>query len=80
MPADMVLTPLEIRILAAVDGLAEDAPARPLGEQLRSIARLGGYLDRKNDGPPGNMVMWRGLNRLHDIQLGVELGAGLVGN
>ena len=30
------------------------------------IARLGGHLGRKGDGPPGAKVLWRGLQRLHD--------------
>ena len=37
---------------------------------LVKLARLGGYLARNSDGPPGNMVLWRGLLRLNDIQLG----------
>ncbi len=35
-----------------------------------SLARLGGYLARNQDGPPGNTVIWRGLLRLNDIHLG----------
>jgi len=31
------------------------------------IARLGGFLNRKSDGPPGAQVLWRGLRRLEDI-------------
>ena len=30
------------------------------------IAQLGGYLNRKNDGPPGTIVLWRGFSRLQD--------------
>ena len=52
-----------------------------LSEYMREIARLGGYLARSHDPPPGNMIMWRGWTRLMDIQLGAELAAGaLVGN
>ncbi|MDX6463874.1 MAG: hypothetical protein QOE55_7571, partial [Acidobacteriaceae bacterium] len=40
----------------------------------------GGYLARSHDPPPGNMVVWRGLSRLTDIQVGFLLGAQLVGN
>lgn len=40
---------------------------------LIKIARLGGYLARAKDPPPGNIVMWRGLSRLTDITLGAEL-------
>lgn len=31
------------------------------------IARLGGFLNRKSDGPPGVTVIWRGWQRLADI-------------
>jgi transposase-like protein/transposase Tn5 family protein len=31
------------------------------------IARLGGFLARKGDGPPGVQTIWRGLSRLSDI-------------
>ena len=31
------------------------------------IAQLGGFLGRKGDGEPGVTVLWRGLQRLHDI-------------
>jgi hypothetical protein len=51
---------------------------RTLSHYLIKIARLGGYLARKND--PGNMVMWRGLSRLTDIALGAMVGAENVGN
>ncbi|MFJ2456673.1 transposase [Pseudomonas protegens] len=44
------------------------------------LAKLGGYLARKGDPPPGNIVMWRGLTRLTDIVLGMQLSAKLVGN
>jgi hypothetical protein len=39
-----------------------------------------GYLARSNDPPPGNMVIWWGLSRLTDIEMGATIGAKLVGN
>jgi len=42
--------------------------------------RLGGYLARATDPPPGNTVMWRGLSRLMDIKLGVIIGMQYVDN
>ncbi len=51
-----------------------------LSRYLSKVARLGGYLARRSDSPPGNTVMWRGLSRLTDIELGFLLGAKLVGN
>jgi hypothetical protein len=76
----LVITPLEIRLL---DQLVKDktsSPALTLAHYLTKIARLGGYLARAKDPPPGNMVMWRGLSRLTDIGLGASLGMRLVGN
>jgi hypothetical protein len=57
-------------------------PEKPdvLSTYLIRIARLGGYLARANDAPPGNRVLGRGLSRLTDIQLGFLLAKGDVGN
>lgn len=38
-------------------------------EFLYGVARLGGHLGRKNDGPPGWLTLWRGWN---DLQLMVQ--------
>jgi len=81
-PPDAALTAIEVQIL---DHLAPDKPsagtsARGLASYALKIARLGGYLNRKSDPPPGNTVMWRGLMRLTDIALGISLAAELVGN
>lgn len=51
-----------------------------LGTYLIKLARLGGYLARAHDPPPGNKVVWRGLTRLTDIELGAIIGAQLMGN
>ena len=78
----LAFSSLEVRLL---DRLVRDKTNRPgqknsLSAYLKKIARLGGYLARAHDPPPGNVVMWRGLSRLTDIQLGFILGAQLVGN
>jgi hypothetical protein len=44
-----------------------------LSDCLLQIAKLGGYLARSGDPPPGNLVMWRGLSRLADMQLGFNM-------
>lgn len=44
-----------------------------IGETVIWIARLGGYLARKNDGPPGMIVLWRGWKRLTDLTIGWDL-------
>jgi hypothetical protein len=37
------------------------------------VAKLGGWLGRKSDGPPGWQTLWRGYQRLADMLLGIEL-------
>ncbi|MCC8959222.1 hypothetical protein H8B02_39230 [Bradyrhizobium sp. Pear77] len=44
-----------------------------IADYLIKIARLGGYLARANDPPPGNLIMWRGLSRFIDIATGARL-------
>lgn len=67
-----------------LDELLPDKPTKPvnatLGHYIVKLARLGGYLARAHDPPPGNIVIWRGLSRLTDIELGIMIGAQLVGN
>jgi IS4 transposase len=36
-----------------------------LGNMIRMIATMGGYLGRKNDGPPGPQVIWIGIQKLY---------------
>ena len=77
---DLALTETEIAVL---DRLVNDKPhtrRKMLSHYLIKIARLGGYLARANDPPPGNTVMWRGLSRLTDIALGAVVGAEIAGN
>jgi len=53
---------------------------KTLSRYLTKLAKLGGYLARKTDPPPGNMAVWRGLTRLNDIVLGIRIARELVGN
>lgn len=48
-------------------GTTTPPPQPPtLGQAILWIARLGGYLGRKRDRPPGTTVMWRGFLALHE--------------
>ena len=81
-PATVALTGIETRWLDAL--IQERTLSRDrrgtLGAYLIKIARLGGYLARAKDPPPGNAVLWRGVSRLTEIELGIMMGAQLVGN
>jgi hypothetical protein len=76
---DLVLTPAEIAALDQINA-AKPRPGvvnRSLSAYVLQIAMLGGYLARARDPPPGNMVIWRGLTRLHDITIGLVIGVQL---
>src|SRR5580658_10448814 len=81
-PPTLAFTGLELRLLDQLVTDEKDMRSRPkpLSAYLTKLARLGGYLARANDSPPGNTVMWRGISRLTDIELGFMIGAQLVGN
>ncbi|NUB28634.1 hypothetical protein [Azospirillum brasilense] len=73
--AGIVFTDREQEILDFL--IPNKAPTLPgnntLGIYLTKVAKLGGYLARGCDPPPGNTVMWRGMVRLIDITLGSEI-------
>jgi len=68
-PCDQVLEVHEWQSLYCTIQKTPVPPARPpnLGQAVRWIAQLGGFLARKGDGDPGAKTIWRGLLRLHDI-------------
>jgi len=78
---ELAFTELELYLLDELvpDEASMNLPMHSLTAYLAKLARLGGYLARTHDPPPGNMVIWRGLSRLTDIGLGVIIGAQLVG-
>jgi len=70
----LAFTENELKILGQMIRKKDDHErSLNLSDYLSQIAKLGGYLARSSDPPPGNMVMWRTLSRLSDIQLGFEM-------
>ncbi|ODT78107.1 MAG: transposase [Pelagibacterium sp. SCN 64-44] len=53
-----------------------DSP-RNLDFYITAVARLGGYLDRASDAPPGTTVVWRGFSRLADLVDGARIAQDL---
>lgn len=64
----MILDEMEWKVLYRLvnpkSTLPKEAPT--LKESVVLIARLGGFLARKNDGDPGIKVLWRGFHHLYD--------------
>ena len=52
----------------------QPVPTQPprLNTVLRLIARQGGFLGRKGDGEPGVKTIWRGLQRVRDVAMGIQ--------
>lgn len=58
--------PTEWKAAYMVANRTRKLPAQPLtiGEFLLLIAKIGGYLNKKGQGPPGSETVWRGLRKL----------------
>ena len=80
LPAKLVFTDVEIKLLEHLVPEKNGPATKTVGRFLTLLARLGGYLNRKGDSPPDNMVLWRGMARLIDIHLGYCMARGDVGN
>lgn len=67
---DKVLSEAEWKSVYLI-AIGKELPKQPpsLGEMIRKIAELGGYLGRKSDGPPGPKTLWIGLQRTRDFAL-----------
>ncbi|MDR3409482.1 MAG: IS4 family transposase [Formivibrio sp.] len=77
----LAFTALEIRLLDHLaKGKGEQVEKTSVSSYLVQLARLGDYLARAGDSPPGNKVIWKGLSRLTDVEFGSLIGAKLVGN
>jgi len=74
-PCTVALTLAEWQVLLALTQPDTPLPPRPppLGQAVRAIAQLGGFLGRRGDGEPGLKVLWRGLRRLDDLALGWQV-------
>lgn len=67
-PCDAVFEPCEWKAVWKIVR-REDPPAKPptLGNMVRMVAQLGGYIPRTD--PPGPQTLWIGLQRMHDFAL-----------
>ena len=78
---EIALTKAEMQLLCLAvkrNGQPSSLP-KTLQGALLLLAKLGGYLARAHDPPPGNLILWRGLARLTDIQIGFLIAQEIVG-
>jgi hypothetical protein len=74
-PAHEVIEPLMLAVVADHAGLSP--AAMTLGTFWTEVARLGGYLARRRDGPPGWRTVWKGWLSLQARLEGVHLASRL---
>jgi len=79
-PVELAFSDTELKILdTMIKDTAQVISSPPLEKYTIKLARLGGYTGNKNKHPPGNIVIWRGLRRLNEIQTGWEIATGKCG-
>ncbi len=59
---------MEIGLESYLPECPPSAPPR-LGEMVRLVAQLGGYVNRTHRDPPGPQTIWIGMQRMHDFAL-----------
>ena len=73
LPCDIVLEKDEwqsLYITVKQEPPPETAPT--LDTAMGMIAKLGGYLGRRSDGPPGTKTVWIGMQRMRDFTLAIN--------
>jgi len=71
VPCSVYFEEAEWKALVSFVTQSYTPPDQPptIGEAMRLVAGLGGFLGRKGDGHPGTKTLWLGLQRLDDITL-----------
>jgi len=73
MPCDVILDEDEWQSLyITVKQAPPPKQPPPLNIAIDMIAKLGGYLGRKNDEPPGTKTIWIGIQRMRDFTLAIN--------
>jgi len=73
LPAGVLLSDLEIKVLQAYARKKNIKQPTHLGDAVRLVARLGGYLCRNHDPPPGHQLIWQGYTVLQTLCEGFSL-------
>ena len=76
-PCSTLLADHEWKVLFRKANKNKPLPPKPppIGDVVIWVAKLGGYLARRSDGPPGTITLWRGWKRLADLTEGWNLAA-----
>jgi hypothetical protein len=72
-PAAEVIDPLYIDAIVGWRFKVPRPASLTVREFCMALAKLGGHLNRKGDGPPGWLVLWRGWTKLQPIVDGMQI-------
>jgi len=78
LPAEVLFSDIEIKTLHAFAIKKKLTLPTKLGDAVKLVAKIGGYLDRKNDPPPGHQIMWAGYAALQQMCLCFMLAEGIM--
>src|SRR5688572_3992135 len=69
VPCSVLLAPDEWRALYGAMHRVPQPPAEPpsLGDAVKWMAQLGGFVGRRRSDRPGPEVLWRGFQHLRDL-------------
>ena len=73
LPAEVLFSDVELRTLQAYAKKNDLEPPTLLGKAVRLVAKIGGYLGRNNDPPPGHQLIWQGYAEFQFMCLGYTL-------
>lgn len=73
LPPEVLFTDVEIEVLTAFAKGRRLKPPDTVGDAVQLVARIGGYLARKSDPPPGHQLMWQGYSALQMMCAGYIL-------
>jgi hypothetical protein len=76
LPAEVLFSDIELRTLRAYAKKKSLKPPTLLGEAVRLVAKIGGYLGRTRDPPPGHQLLWQGYTEFQFMCLGFTLLEG----
>ena len=73
LPAEVMFSDIEVRTLQAYAKKKDITPPVLLGDAVTLVAKIGGYLGRKKDPPPGHQLLWQGYREFQFMCLGFAL-------
>jgi len=76
LPCELLFSDLEIEVLRAYAKKKKLKSPETIKDMVNLVAKLGGYLSRANDSPPGHQLMWKGYKKLQLMCEGYILKGG----